>query len=94
MRPMYHGTLVASSVQDAACQGKGKQMIGLLRRRRRTKELGANDPRPCYQVSLVRNGRQCSRYGEIPDVVHIPTVHIGYFCRECCPACSPGMSET
>ena len=69
-------------------------MIGLLRRRRRTKELGANDPRPCYQVSLVRNGRQCSRCGEIPDVVHIPTVHIGYFCRKCCPACGPGTSET
>jgi len=92
MRPMFHGTLIASSVPDAARQGKGKQMSGLLRRRRPTKELGANDPRPCYQVSLVRKGRQCWRCGEIPDVVHIPTVHIGYFCSKCCPACGPVAS--
>jgi hypothetical protein len=69
-------------------------MIGLSRRRRRTKEPGVNDPRPCYQVSLVRSGRQCWRCKKVPDVVHIPTVYIGYFCGKCCPACVPGASET
>jgi excisionase family DNA binding protein len=59
-------------------------------RRRRTKELTADDPRPCYQVPLARIRRQCSRCGKVTDPVHIPTSQIGYFCRQCCPACNSG----
>jgi len=61
-------------------------MIGLERRR---KDLRDNDQRPCYQVQLRGHGRRCSHCGEISDVVHIPTAHIGYFCRKCCPESSP-----
>ena len=94
LRPTYHGTLVASSVPDAARPGQGKPMSRQLPRRRRIKELQPNDPRSCYQVPFVRNGRRCSRCEEVADVVHVPTVHIGYFCGKCCPACGAGTSET
>jgi hypothetical protein len=68
-------------------------MIGPLQRRSRIKGLRANDPQPCYQLSLVRTGRQCSRCGEVMDVAHIPTLHSGHFCGRCCPACGPAAGE-
>ena len=30
----------------------------------------------------------CWRCGGWPSPVHIPTRHVGYYCPECCPACT------
>jgi hypothetical protein len=43
------------------------------------------EPLACYQLS--RTVLACKACGKLPDVLHVPTRHIGYFCEQCCPAC-------
>jgi hypothetical protein len=40
----------------------------------------------CYQSSRLRY--PCRVCGERPDIIHLPTGHLGYYCRKCCPACA------
>jgi hypothetical protein len=43
------------------------------------------EPAACYQSAIVRY--VCSKYGQRPHVIHIPTAHVGYYREKCCPAC-------
>ena len=43
-------------------------------------------PAACYQMS--RTNRFCNMCGQRPEFIHLPTRRVGYFCEECCPACS------
>ena len=41
----------------------------------------------CFQP--IRSGhRRCETCGDQPAVIHIPIYYAGYFCSNCCPACS------
>ncbi len=49
--------------------------------------MGEPELAMCFQSS--RTDLKCRTCGERPDLVHIPTHHIGSFCEKCCPVCNP-----
>ena len=57
----------------------------MTRQPRRRGSDAEPQPAACFQSS--RTYLKCRTCGERPDVIHIPTRHIGYFCGKCCPAC-------
>jgi hypothetical protein len=48
--------------------------------------VNVSDPKSCFQTGSARQA--CAKCGKYPTLVHIPTMHVGYYCRKCCPACS------
>jgi hypothetical protein len=61
---------------------------GMMRTRESPLPIGRPktiEPAACFQSSHTE--RRCQICGERPDILHIPTRHVGYFCGGCCPAC-------
>jgi hypothetical protein len=73
-----------------SAEPKGKEAEGgMMRMRVSSQPIGrpkSIQPAACFQSSRTRL-RCCQTCGELPDVINIPTRHIGYFCGQCCPAC-------